>query len=37
MHIDTTGFADDTATVYVCGNGDPQELNSGRDKLARRR
>jgi hypothetical protein len=36
MHLDTAGFADDAATVYVGGNGDPQELDSGPDKLASR-
>lgn len=36
MHVDTGGFADDTATVYVGGDGDSQELDSGLDKLALR-
>lgn len=35
MHADTAGFADDAATVYVGGNGDPKELYSRSDKLAR--
>jgi len=34
MDIDTAGFADDAATVYIGGDGDPQELYSGSDKLA---
>jgi hypothetical protein len=37
MHINTGGFADDTAAVYVGRNGDPKELDAGVEERTCRR
>lgn len=34
MHVDTAGFAYDTAAVDVGRNGDPKELDAGTEELA---
>ena len=37
MDVDPASLADDTATVNIGRYGDPKELDSGAEKLARRR